>query len=101
MRTKSSLLLLLALFSLSLSGCFPLALDVNEKGEMLIYRQEGFFIFHPASGKVTPFAAASGRIPVFAKFSPNGKDALLVTDSGGDNYRFDLAPLAGGQARTI
>jgi Tol biopolymer transport system component len=86
-----------------LGGCFPIELDVNSKGEMLIYRQEGFFLFHPATGKVTRITGAGGGVPVFARFSPNGKDVLCVVKDGRHikEFRFDLVRLDGTGTRTL
>ncbi|MCI0377498.1 MAG: hypothetical protein L0215_07825 [Gemmataceae bacterium] len=88
---------------LFLPGCFPIELDVNSKGEVIVFRQEGFFLFHPASGQAKPIAGPAGGMPVFARFSPNGKDALLVVRAvrGRDDFRFDLTPLEGGDPRTV
>ena len=41
---------LFALPLLLLAGCFPIELDVRD-GKLLIPREEGFFVFDPASGK--------------------------------------------------
>jgi Tol biopolymer transport system component len=99
-RRTIGLLLVVPFF---LAGCFPIELDVNGKGEMLIYRQEGFFLYHPASGKVTRVAGTGGGVPVFARFSPNGKDALCVVKDGrhAEEFRFDLVRLDGTGARTL
>jgi hypothetical protein len=87
-----------------LAGCFPLELDVNSKGEVLIYRQEGFLVYHPASGKVTPVAGPRKGFPAFARFAPDGKNLLLVVKDGsmpGQGFRFDLVPRDGGPGRTL
>src|SRR5262245_27718787 len=85
-------------------GCFPIDLDVNAKGELLIPRQEGFFLYQPRTGEVRKVAGAGGGTPVFARFSPAGDEALLVVKVRHDfstEFRFDLVPLKGGKARTM
>jgi dipeptidyl aminopeptidase/acylaminoacyl peptidase len=92
------LALLLPLF---LAGCFPIELDVRD-GKLLIAREEGFFIFDPASGKATKVAAAAeGAKPVFARFSPDGKEVLTVSKSGFNDARFVITPVAGGKGREV
>src|SRR5262249_52057011 len=70
--------------------------------EMLIYRQEGVFLFQPTSGKVTPVTGPGRGVPIFARFSPNGKEVLCVVkdSSNFEEFRFDLIPLDGSKGRT-
>lgn len=101
---RSRIRLLLVLFVLSITaGCFPVELDVSKDGKLLISRQEGFFTFDPASNKAKKIAEAGEDQPVFARFSPNGKDVLLVskTAAGYNEFRFSIAPLAGGKSREV
>jgi len=86
---------------LLLAGCFPIALDVRD-GKLLIPREEGFFIFDPATGKAAKLAGAEDGKPVFARFSPDGKDVLTVVKTEGFNqFRFVIRPIAGGKGREV
>lgn len=93
-----------ALLIAGLAGCFPIDLDMNARGDMLIPRQEGFFLYSPSTGQTKLFHDASDGLPAFARFSPNGTDALLVSEVKEDfstAMRFALAPLAGGPTREL
>jgi len=95
---------LLPLFALLLlASCFPVELDVNENGQLLIVRQEGYFLFDPASGKVRRVRGAVGGKPVYARFSPNGKEMLAVVEAkdGFNEFQFYITPLDGGKERKI
>ena len=96
-KTLAALALLLA------AGCFPIELDVSKDGKLLIPRQEGFFVFDPAAGKVQKVCDAEGGKPVFARFSPDGKEILTVTkvEGGLNDFRFAVVPLGGGKDREI
>jgi len=93
---------ILAAFLLNLCGCFPLEVDVNDKGELLIYRQEGFFLFDPATKKVRPILGPGADTPVFARFAPNGREILaVVLDGKTGEHRFDLISLADGTSKVV
>jgi hypothetical protein len=85
------------------AGCFPIELDVNKDGKLLVAREEGFFLFDPTTGKVDKIAGADNGKPVFGRFSPNGKDVLLVSaDPAGFNaFNFVETPLTGGKGREV
>jgi hypothetical protein len=86
---------------LLLAGCFPIELDVRD-GKVLIPREEGFFIFDPASGKVAKVAGPGDGKPAFARYSPDGKDVLAVIKGGGFNeFRFIITPVGGGKGREV
>jgi dipeptidyl aminopeptidase/acylaminoacyl peptidase len=93
----------LLLFGLTaLTGCFPLEIDVNEKGELLVYRSEGFFLFNPRTRKTTPILGPGADKPAFARFHPNGREILTVVADGADgDHRFDLVSLVDGTSRTL
>ncbi|MCA9056663.1 MAG: hypothetical protein KDA75_22700, partial [Planctomycetaceae bacterium] len=72
-------------------------LDVSPQGELVISRQEGWFVFNPATGKVRKVRGASGDEPIFARFSPDGESLLTiaaVTHGDGD-FTFTTTPLNG------
>lgn len=93
--------LIAAFVIVNLSGCFPIEIDVNDKGELLICREEGFFLFDPATKRTTPIIGPGADMPVFARFAPGGKQILAVVKDGKDNdTRFDLVTLADGAAKT-
>ena len=53
-------LLIAAALSLGIVGCLPIELDVSPTGQLIITRQEGWFLFDPASGKVTKVRDTAG-----------------------------------------
>jgi hypothetical protein len=93
---------------LLLAGCFPIELDVRD-GKLLIPREEGFFTFDPATGKAVRVAGTEDGKPVFARFSPDGKEVLTVVMEGGSRevfgpgpeFRFLVRPIDGGKAREV
>ncbi|MCI0377497.1 MAG: hypothetical protein L0215_07820 [Gemmataceae bacterium] len=104
MRCKSILLLLAGGVLLSAAGCFPIDLHVNAQGEMLIPRQEGFFLFQARTGKLTALEHAQDGLPVFGRFSPAGTEAVLVRKVRKDfvdQFRFDLVSLKDGKSRSL
>lgn len=95
---------ILAVLALSLvAGCFPIELDVRD-GKVLIPREEGFFIYDTSTGKVEKIADNSRGRPVFARYSPDGKEVLTVvkTKSGfEDVFVFSIQPRSGGPSREV
>ena len=97
------------LAAILVAGCFPIELDVSKDGRILIAREEGFFAVDPATGQVTRVHAPAGGQPVFARFSPDGRQILAVTEgsggaalfgsSGGHNYT--VVTLADGASRVV
>lgn len=89
----------------ALAGCLPVELSVSPTGQVLIPRQEGYFIYDSAAGTVGPLYAPKGKQAVFAQYSPDGKQALLVASSagGGMSQQFAVAVMdvAGGQPRQV
>jgi hypothetical protein len=94
------LLPILSLFFLA--GCFPIELDVKD-GKLLIARGEGYFLFDPATGKTKKICGAEDGQPVFARFSPDGKEVLTVTKpaSGFGEFHFIIRPIGGGKGRDV
>src|SRR6476646_10376227 len=87
---------------LYLAGCFAIELDVNSKGQLLVARQEGFFLVDPAKREVTRIQAAqTGTEPVYARFAPNGKQVLTVAKSGFNTFQFSLVDLDGKNEKTV
>lgn len=86
-----------------LVGCLPIELDVNEHGQLVISREEGWFLFDPGTSKVTKLREAGNGKPVFARFSPDGKDLLTVIEAadGFQDFEFHVGPIAGGPARKL
>lgn len=78
-------------------SCFPIELDATKDGKLLISRGEGFFLFNPADGKAVKILGSEMGAPIYARVSPNGKDALAVTKSseGFNSFQFLIAPLSG------
>ncbi len=87
---------------LLVGGCFPIELDVKD-GKLLIAREEGFFVFDPAAGKLHKVIGAEDGKPVFARFSPDGRDVLTIfkSTSGFNEFRFLITPIGGGKGREV
>jgi hypothetical protein len=94
---------LLLLAFLFLPGCFPIELDVSKDGKILIARQEGFFTLDPANGKVQKICGAENGKPVFARFAPDGKSILTVSElkDGFNEFGFAVVPLTGGKGKPV
>ena len=89
---------------LVVAGCFPIELDVTADGKLLIARAEGFFLFDSAAGKTQKLLGPELGEPIFARWSPNGKEILAVTKSKeaySDKFVFSIVPLSGGEPREI
>ena len=106
MSTLRRTLLLSAILSVcGLCGCFPVELSVSPDGAIVIPRQEGFFVYDPAKGAVKSLYAPKDGKPVFAQYSPDGKQVLLVsTGKGqgmGDGFVAAVMPAGGGEAKQV
>ena len=86
-----------------LAGCFPIELDVSPDGSLVISRQEGWFLFNPASGKVRKVRSTRGSEPIFARFSPDGETLLTVAavPQGDGEFDFVVGPVEGGPTRRL
>jgi len=84
-----------------LAGCFPIELDVSKDGRILIPREEGFFALDPAKGTVVRLHVPAGGEPVFARFSPDGKQILAVTEGGGGSSLSFGSGSSGGHIFTV
>lgn len=84
------------------AGCFPILLDVDAQGRILIPRAEGVFVCDAATGKTTLLARSTGEgQPAWARWSPDGKMALVAMVIG-DNDETRLAVVnAKGKATEI
>ena len=90
----------------SFAGCVPVDLQVNSKGELIIPREEGFFRYDPAGGKVVLLPDPPPGKPVCARLTSSGTEVLLVTKTREpgefrDVFRCELVPMAGGKGRTL
>ncbi|MBN1942350.1 MAG: hypothetical protein JW849_03550 [Phycisphaerae bacterium] len=65
------------------AGCLPVELSVSPEGNVLIPRTEGFVVYTPADGSVKVWNKPDGGQPAFALYSPDGKSALVLTETGG------------------
>jgi hypothetical protein len=85
------------------AGCLPIDLDVNDKGEMLIPRQEGVFLYEWKTGKMTQLPWTGDGNLALARFAP-GNDLLLaarVKEGFLGETRVELAPIKGGKPRIL
>ncbi|MDB5392071.1 MAG: hypothetical protein JWM11_7717 [Planctomycetaceae bacterium] len=85
-----------------IAGCFPIELDVSE-GRVVIARAEGFFTFQVANGKLTKVIGNELGEPVYARFSPDGKELLAIVKAkdGFQKFEFYTVPVAGGKPRKV
>lgn len=62
-----------------LSGCVPIEPDVSKDGQVLIPRQEGFFVLDPANGELRRVYEVRrvGQGLAYAVFSPKGTRVLV------------------------
>ena len=96
-------ILALSLALLIVAGCFPIELDVSADGTIVIARSEGFFTYQPKTGKTNKLLGPDLGKPVFARFSPDGKELLAVVEApqGFQEFAFHVVPIAGGKPRKI
>ncbi|MFQ5990425.1 MAG: hypothetical protein ACE5K9_10965 [Candidatus Methylomirabilales bacterium] len=90
---------------LLMAGCFPIELDVSGDGKILIPRQEGFFALDVAKGKMEKVYNLPGGNPVFARYSPSGKEMLVVTEGEGKfmgkSHVLTLVNLSAGTSQVL
>ncbi len=89
---------------LTVPGCFPLDLDSDKKGTLLIPREEGFFLFDWRAGTTTRLPWNGDGLPVHARFAPNAMHVLLTstTQKGlATEYRVEMMPIQGGAPRFL
>lgn len=87
----------------ALSGCFPIELEVTREGGIIVSRQEGWFLFDPATNAVRKLRDAGDEWPVVAKLSPDGQTLLTVAEVAGGQADFDfvIGPVGGGETRRL
>jgi hypothetical protein len=93
--------IVLALLCVVVSGCFPVEVDVSERGELLVYRHEGFFIVDPATKKTKPVIGPGADQPIFGRFVPGKDEILTVVVDSVESNRFELVKLSDGAKRKI
>jgi dipeptidyl aminopeptidase/acylaminoacyl peptidase len=83
-------------------GCFPIELSVSPDGAVVVPRAEGFCLYDSAKGTSKVLYAPKDAKPVFAQFSPDGKQVLAIS-AGGDGGGFVAAivPAAGGEPKKV
>jgi Tol biopolymer transport system component len=86
------------------AGCFPVLLDVDAQGRVLVPRHEGVFAVDLKTGQgrcvMSSSAAAS---PAWARWSPDGKAAMVVSVSSDADNKFllDVVTLDDGKSRRV
>jgi Tol biopolymer transport system component len=85
------------------AGCFPIELDVTPQGGLVISRQEGWFLFDPATNAVRKLRDPDHNRPVFARVSPDGQQLLTFAEIEGGQSDYDvvIGPLGGGPAKSL
>jgi Tol biopolymer transport system component len=76
-----------------LAGCFPILLDVNKDGQVLIPREEGVFSFDLASGKMVRLAERAKGDPAWARWSPDGTKVLVADVAEGGKTALRIVDL--------
>jgi len=65
------------------AGCFPVLLDIDAQGRLLIPRSEGLFLYDTKTGKAQLLGRAATGSAAWARWSPDGQFILLCsTDEG-------------------
>ena len=106
MSTAQRILLLAAVVSAcGVCGCFPVELSVSPDGAIVIPRQEGFYVYDPAKGAVKSLYSPKGEKPVFAQYSPDGKQVLVVStgksEGMGQGFVAAVMPAGGGEPKQV
>lgn len=87
---------------LVLVGCFSVELDVNKDGQLLVTRQEGFFLVNPVNKEVKLIQKVEAGVePSYSRFAPSGKQILTVTKSGFQTFSFSMVDIASGEGKKI
>jgi len=78
-RGNSDRLLILSTLALAafVAGCFPILLDVDKTGRVLIPRQEGVFILDAKAERAQLLYKPPAGTCAWARWSPNGKQVLV------------------------
>ncbi|MBN2584080.1 MAG: PD40 domain-containing protein [Planctomycetes bacterium] len=86
------------------AGCFPVLLDVDSKGRALVPRDEGVFVIDLKTGQSQLVMRSSpASSPAWARWSPDGKAAMVVSVSKDADNKFllDVVTLADGKRRHV
>lgn len=93
----------LALLAVLAAGCFPVVVDVNRQGRMLIPREEGVFSVSPKGETGALVTRPRKGLPVWARWSPDGSK-VLVAELVGEKAEAELFVVdaaGGGQAKEL
>lgn len=91
-------------FLVAIPGCFPIDLDTNNKGDLLIPREEGFFLYDWRLGKTTRLPWHGNGLPVYARLAPNATDVVLASSIQkglAKEFRLEVMPIQGGEPRLL
>lgn len=94
-------LLAVAAATVLAAGCFPVLLDVNQKGQVLIPRQEGVFSYDLASGKIAKIAARTKGDPAWARWSPDSSKILVAEQTGDSETALLAVNASDGKAKPL
>ena len=84
------------------AGCFPILLDVNQQGQVLIPRKEGFFVYDVKSGKTTLLAKSSGKTsPAWGRWSPDGLTAFVAAVTSDDKTVLAVIDVKSGATKEV
>jgi Tol biopolymer transport system component len=65
------------------AGCFPVLLDIDAQGRLLVPRSEGLFLYDTKTSKAQFLGRAATGTAAWARWSPDGQFVLLCsTDEG-------------------
>ncbi|MCE5277689.1 MAG: hypothetical protein ABFD92_16130 [Planctomycetaceae bacterium] len=82
---KNCFSILLLVSTVFLIGCFPVELSVSKDGQVLIPRQEGFYLLKTAdAAEAKLIYSPKGEKPVWAAFTPDASSVLALSQGKGD-----------------
>lgn len=82
------------------AGCFPVLLDVDSRGRVLIPRGEGLFLLETKAGKVQMLTRATAGAPAWARWSADGNLVLLCSTDEGKQSELSVINVKSKQAKS-
>ncbi len=98
---KSGILMTMAAIVL-LAGCFPILLDVNKDGQVLIPRKEGVFVYDLKTDKIDLLLKSNGQAdPAWARWSPDASMALVAAVTPDNQTIFTAVQVRSKRAKEL
>jgi len=83
------------------AGCFPVLLDVDKQGRVLIARQEGVFSFDAKTERCQLLCKPSKGTSAWARWSPDGKMVLVGIIHEGEGTELLVYNIATKQSKSV